>query len=80
MGSAGRNRGTRPIRQHNFVNNRIATKRTKAGTNSKFAVLNNVKSLNVAIAVNNRIIFIDRFSLLNESETRPQLMSSCVFW
>ena len=45
----------RPIRHHNFGNNRIL-RNYKARTDSRFAALNNVKSLNVA--VNIQLIFI----------------------
>ena len=45
----------RPIRHYNFGNNRIL-RNYKARTDSRFAALNNVKSLNVA--VNIQLIFI----------------------
>ena len=63
----------RPICQHNFWNNiKQDTKRTKAGTNSRFAALDNVKSLNVAVnnySVNIHSVLIGSARLLNESET-----------
>ena len=43
------------ICQHSFGNNKI-TKRTMAGTNSRFTAQNNVNTLNIAVKI--QLIFI----------------------